>query len=339
MASKIEELLGDKKGANGNKPEPGQTLPLKTELEIAIEGHDTATAKRLIRSDAEVQIAENLARVKEINKSQVTPENQPETPPEKKGNWLIVNGQIIKDTEEGYMTFSQAIQALAAQSPGAKLGWTVLNGKVFKDPDGDMTLKEAIQVAELNHKEEGDPEIKALLKALAQKEIDSKDAQIKAIADGQKTIIEHLNNPGKNGVAQSRTILKVNPDGTTEEVEAGKPIIIQPVQSEGKSVALVAEENRHNERLLELGNKKEHDSKLADSVGDLVEVLPLAINEGLAGRGMPRKEIKAVAKTTQPETITCSKCGTTFAVPPGEKIVKCPGTKDGQPCPAIYEDK
>ena len=311
------------------------------EEEVSI---DPETQKKLIDrelkrvTDPEFALAEEATRSATERMRQERERNSgvrsgKEPEPEKKGNWLVVNGQMLKDMVDGYMTFNEALQVLAIQNPGAKLGWTVVGGKPFKTEEGEMTLLEAIQVAALERKEEGDPEIKALLKVLAQKDIDAKDAQLKAIVDQNKILVEHLTNPAKGGSTSGVktkifTLDSKSETGYKETVfEPGDTIILPPPPREGKSVEELKEENRHAEEKERIDNEKTYKTNIANTLASI----PEKIGRGLAGsiveagnKGAINPVADTVARTAAQEDFKCPDCGNVFKIPEGAEKITCP---------------
>ncbi len=250
---------------------------------------------------------------------------------DRKGSWAVVNGQVIKDPD-GEMTLSEALQVAAAQNPGAKLGWTVVSGKPIKTLDGEMTLSEAVQVATLEKKETGDPEVKELLKRLTQKDMDTRDAQLKAIADQNKAIIERLDNRGGTG-GEKPALSKIglyHPDHTIEEVELRpgeyRMIPVGAPVNTGMSVEETREKNRHDEEMAKITEDKHHKGSLRKIAADAVDsVTKLGAQLALGDTGgAVAKDGITMFKCKNPE------CGKTFPIPADAPVqIECPHCHKG----------
>ena len=277
-----------------------------------------------LQEEARMAAADKMRR----NRERASQQPEPTPEPEKKGGWAIVNGQIIKDPD-GTMTLNEALIVHRAENPGSKLGWSVIGGKAVKVPDGDMTLSEALQVAAQEHREEGDPELKALVKQLAQKDLDAKDAVMKSIVDGNKAIIERLTHPvnaGSPPAAGVKTKIYTpdpkSPTGYKESTfEPGDTVFVPPPPPQGDrgvNVAELTENNRHTEELARIKETADHHGKIAESLAKGVESIA-TVGAQLASGGK-------VAPAPAQSALEYEKCTCGFNIPhkPGALTFNCP---------------
>ncbi len=154
--------------------------------------------------------------------------------------------------------------------------------------------------------------------------------ELTKILETLTTKIQALENKPPPVAPTKTSYILVKADGSIQEIEAGKPIILEPKPAtvEGKPLEVVKEENRHDEKMEELRNDRWYKEQLADTLGGL----PEQIGEGIAGR---ITEHGGAGKQEEgQEYLECEDCHTKIPIfaDTGDKV-ECPK------CHAIYTHK
>ncbi len=166
----------------------------------------------------------------------------------------------------------------------------------------------------------GDPEIKALLKQLADNAIAQKDKTLTDLMQQNKAILDEIK-VIKTGGGDDRTSRKgkvkvIKPDFSVEEFEEGEAIILQQPApgAGGEPIEVVQERNRHDEKMLEIKAESEHKKELRE----LASTIPERIGRGVA------KQVRESGM----ESFICTNCGSTIYVPPETgNIITCGNDK------------
>jgi predicted RNA-binding Zn-ribbon protein involved in translation (DUF1610 family) len=215
-------------------------------------------------------------------------------------------------------------------------GWIVVQGLPVRDPEGEYTFVQALQVAELSKKpvNEANTELSQLLQEIRQQNQNKQDAVLQAVMETNKAILTKLSEPAKPAENNNpRPGIKTRvfiPDHTNgrwvpQEFEPGETVILPPVPmpvDNGKDVALIAEENRHKERMTEIGAENEKKVENRKLVGEVVD--SLATIAGAAFTGGKSNDKPASQSTPEIEHMTCETCHKDIPFNSGAKEIVCP---------------
>ena len=182
----------------------------------------------------------------------------------------------------------------------------------------------------------GDPEIKTLLKALADNAASQRDEQMKTLLQQNRDLLVEVKNiktggGDKVGSETKRGKVKIiKPDFTVQELEDdGSPIILSPAPGGGQNnIDWEKEKNRHNEEVEKIRETRHYHEGLVETLQDTTE----RIGEGLAKNAerepgeegervvaksgaaggtftCPDCKIKIPIYPETPDQVTCTKCG------------------------------
>ncbi len=264
--SKLEEILKGEKPA-GAKPPIGQPEPLKSALEKELEADDAALAKDLQRTRAEEIIATRQVRINQLRTHQLNQDGggaRAQDPsvsrgPERGKEWLTDIAQGLLDKGMDPSIVGRTIDYLLGTAQFPQVGLpgapAPAQGMTFTD------MKELFKMGQEANRT--DPAIAAILEKLTGK-------------------ITALESNAAHAVPPKTNYILVKADGSIQEIEAGKPIILEPkpVLDQGKALEVVKEDNRHSERMAEVQNDRWFKEQMADTLGSIPEQL----GEGLAGQ-------------------------------------------------------
>lgn len=283
---------------------------LKSELEKALEDEDRDLAREIQRSRAQLLIAQRRAL---ITQTGAKTDEGAGAKKEGRDDYLVtvatgfldrgidvkIVGQIIQYLIGVNQPFALAgVGALATPGVGTQQGITIQDMKTLFEMGRDSNRS--------------DDSMKEILNKLTDK-ITALEA---------KSVLP----PPAKG------IIVVKPDGSMEEMEPGKPVIVQsPAPSvAGESLEVIKEKNRHEERKIELQTEKDYKTGMIDAVGNLAE----DIGAGAASQVLGRKEVPRDKTGGVLKTFECQECHATIYITPetGDKVkcAKC-GTEYERP--------
>ena len=170
----------------------------------------------------------------------------------------------------------------------------------------------------------GDPEIKAILKTLAENNAKLTEAQIQAVKDQNAAAIKKLEEFGNSGAGNNkpRAAKIYKPDGTlVTQLEEGDVYIVPQVQI-GDSIERDKEKNRHDEEMARVTNEKSYKDSIANSVSDVAGAVVSFAGEKAVEAAS--KENPAAKEEIALQTFECGNCHTAFTVQPGTLRFKCP---------------
>lgn len=312
--SKLEKFLKD------DKPERDKTTEkpdLRTTLEKELEEEDSELGKELQRSRAEEIIARRRVAIAAMRAGQVVTEAGGGKADGRGREWLvdIAEGLLKRGLDQrvvgGLVDYLLGTaQAPVVGLPGAP---APAQGMSFTDM---MAFYKIVQESSRT-----DPAIAAILDKLAQKLTDI------------ETRIQHRDPPAK------ASVLVVKADGSVEEVEAGKPIVIQPkADTSGKPLEVVREENRHAEKMEEIKTEKEFKESVSQTLASVPESFAAGLG-ALASTQHPgaRQQTPPGTQEGQRDNLqqqwNCKDCHTPIYFRLGETRIICPNPK----CRAIWE--
>jgi DNA-directed RNA polymerase subunit RPC12/RpoP len=223
----------------------------------------------------------------------------------------------------------------------------------MQDEDGQYTFSQALQVAALQKKPESEAgnELKTLIEEIRRQNETRNSEALKSIVDSQKALAEEIKNiKNGNGAKQSETVAahappaKVrifiqdpkSPTGVhVQELAPGESWFV-PARTDvpsGEDLEHIREKNRHDERLAEIGDKKnqEAEEKAAKLEGRRFagEIVENVLNVGTAliaeatGKQAPSLKSKSPPSQQTIEYLKCS-CDFDVPVPPGGAVATCP---------------
>jgi len=161
------------------------------------------------------------------------------------------------------------------------------------------------------------------------------DPAIAAILDKLNQKVTDIENRTLSHEPQTRTnYVLVKADGTIQEIESGKPIILEPKPIEGQSIDVVKEQNRHTEQMETI--KVERDFK--EKLGNVVEEIPVSLGKGWAAENaLRRRQDGPPSSSTEKGSVSsfpCTKCKATIFVPPDiPEQIKC------SKCGTVYQSQ
>lgn len=307
--SKLEEIL-KKENRGVDKPSNGQP-DLKTALERELEGEDSELAKELQRTRAEEIIARRRIAIDRMRGGQVGQDTGSSKIQEHGKEWLTDVAQGLLERGLDPSVVGRTIDYLlgTAQAPivGLPGAAAPTQGITFND------MKEIFKMGQESNRT--DPAIAAILEKLSQKitDIESRNAR-----PDPPTKLNYI---------------LVKADGTIQEVESGKPILLEPKLATGQSIEVVKEQNRHDEKMEELKTDRDFKEKL----GEVVEEIPVNLGKGWAAENALKTHPEASTSSSVgkesvnsfqcknpkckatifvppdiPPRITCAKCGTVY---------------------------
>jgi len=318
-ASKLEAILRNEGGSAGGGQTQGQ-VDIQSSLEKELAAEDTELAKELQRTRAEEMIQRRrlaIARMEEAGHRSAQSQGVPQTP-ERGKEWLVevAQGLLTKNVDPNIVGRTLDYLLGISGSPGVPIG---LPGAPA--PAQGITFSDVKEIFRMGQEStaKSDPAIANILDRLSLK--------VEAL---EKTA---LTRPAP--APEKRTVIVVKSDGTFEEVELGKPIIIQPKPaSDRKSIEEIKEENRHAEEVAKLEADKEYKNSVAHTLASI----PEKIGRGLAGQvaeggGEETAAPAAANRTIELEPFTCKneECGKVTPIPKNATKFTCPH------CGSIYE--
>ncbi len=291
---------------NKSTDKPKTDQELKGELEKALEEDDRDLARAIQRSRAELLIAERKARTAQIQsgKADDRAEGRVAKRGEKSDEDLVGVIQGLLERGLDVKIVGQMVPYLMGNGsnpfpmlPGASLGTqqglnlTVQDLKTFFDMGKES-------------KSGMDPSMQQILDKLADK-VNNLETRITAGSKQQGYII-------------------VQPDGTMQEVEPGKPIILKqsPPVSSGEDIEIVREHNRHAEEMEKI--KIESDYK--QSVAGTLASVPESLAAGLANAGMNKPPQTGQRSNQTPAQFKeCTDCHFMIPIPANNpSVIICP---------------
>jgi ribosomal protein S27E len=295
--SKLEERLSEQ--SPEKKPLPGQP-DLRTAIEKELDAEDSQIAKELQRTRAQQIIAERKRRISQLTgEGERGPEEKPGGRGEKSREWLVDVAQGLLERGLEPAIVGRMIDYLLGigQSPAIGLpGAPAPNqGMTFNDVKEIFTLgKESSKT---------DPAIATILEK---------------VTDKLSALEQKVANPNTG----QKGFIVVKSDGTYQEFEPGKPVIIEPPAPVvgGESLEVIKEKNRHAEEVERLKTERDYKVGMVDAVGNLAE----DVGAGAARQTLQHKEVPG--KMTGGgvlETFQCPECKTTMYVTPETTVVKC----------------
>lgn len=305
--SKLEGyLVKQQETKQGEKP-PDTPQDLKTTLEKELDGEDSELAKELQRTRAEEIIARRRIAIERLRAGQAVLQEPGAARTQERGKeWLtdVATGLLSRGLDPGVV--GRTIDYLLGISSGPMVGLpgapAPAQGMTFTD------MKEIFKMGQESNKT--DPAITSMLQRLTDK--------IEAI--------EHRPAPAP---PEKKSFIVVKADGTFDEVEAGRPIILAPKVSAGggEPIEVVKEKNRHQEEMARL----EAEKKYNDQKAELLASIPEKIGRGLAGQIADKGGGgDAVANEQKMEIFKCQnlECGKEFQIPRDALKIQCPYCKD-----------
>ena len=313
--SKLDELLKNETGGKdkGEARTEKESIDLKTSLEKELEAEDNALGTELQRSRAEEIIARRRVSIERLKTEKTSPNSGGDKGRGDSKDWLV--DTVAKWLDKGLdpATVGRLIDNMLgnASSPVISLPGAAA-------PAGGMSFSDMKELFKMGQEaNRTDPALAAILDKLSQRLVS---------IEGRST----------NVAASPRTnYVLVKADGTIQEIESGKPIILDPKPVDGQPIEVVKEQNRHAEEM----EKLKTESKFKEVLGQAVEDIPVNIGKGIAAEGTRSKAVamKAPAETPQDESVSsfkCQKCGATIFVPPdAPSNIKC------LKCGTVYESK
>lgn len=310
--SKLEAIL--KKEQGGEKP-PGNSTDLKSTLEAELEGEDNELAKELQRSRAEEIIARRRVTIERMRTGQGSADTGGVKSTERGKEWLTDVAQGLLERGLDPSVVGRTIDYLLGNGQAPMVGLpgapAPAQGMTFTD------MKEIFKMGQEANR--SDPNITVILSKLT---------------DKIQVLEEKVSAP-----PQRNSIWVVKPDGTAEEVEPGKPIVIQPppppaaAANTGDSIEVVRERNRHDEKLEEIKIDKEHKQAIADTLRSIPDALAGGLADYAASRqggGLPAtRPVPKTAEAAQSgqQYYNCTECHTPIPIKPGEHEIACPKCK------------
>lgn len=311
--SKLEGFLPRERGGAvkiDGKPE-GNSIDLKTSLEKELEAEDSALGTELQRSRAEEIIARRRVSIDRLKAEKTSPDSGGDRGRGDSKDWLVET--VAKWLDKGLdpATVGRLIDNMLGNGPSPVISLSgaapLAGGMSF----GDM--KELFHMGQEANKT--DPALAAILDKLSQRLV---------AIEGRVA----------NTAAPVRTnYVLVKADGSIQEIEAGKPIILEPKQVDGQPIEVVKEQNRHAEEMEKIKTEK----TFKEVLGRAVEDIPTNLGKGIAAEASRAKPgtKKASVEKTQEGGVTsfeCQKCHATIFIPPdAPSSIKC------LKCGTIYE--
>jgi len=218
-------------------------------------------------------------------------------------------------------------------------GWIVVQGLPVRDPEGEYTFVQALQVAELSKKpvNEANTELSQLIQEIRQQNQNKQDSILQSMVETNKLILAKLSEPAKPGeTTPARPVVRTRvyvpgPTGQwqPQEFEPGETVVLPPVpvpMDNGKDIALIAEENRHKERMTEIGIDNEKKVENRKLVGGVVDSLATIAGAAFTGGKPNNKPTVPDAPPVTPEVehMTCDNCHKDIPYNSGAREVTCP---------------
>ena len=303
--SKLEEIL--KKEKPSVEKQANDQPDLRTTLEKELEGEDQELAKELQRTRAEEIIARRRNAIARMRGDQGAHEAEGRKVQERGKEWLTDVAQGLLERGLDPNVVGRTIDYLLGNAQAPMIGVpgspAPAQGMTFTD------MKEIFKMGQEANR--SDPAIAAILDKLTQK-------------------VEDIETRALSREPQTRTnYVLVKADGSIQEIESGKPIILEPKPAEGEPLDVVRERNRHAEKMETIKTERDFKQKL----GEAVEEIPVNLGKGWASENASRRR-----QDSQPPSSTekgsvssfpCKKCGATIFVPPDiPEQIKC--SKCGQ---------
>ena len=299
--SKLEAILKNEK-PSGDKS-PVVQPDLKTTLERELEGEDSELAKELQRTRAEEIIARRRVAIDRMRAGQPGQDGGQRQTQERGKEWLTDVAQGLLERGLDPSVVGRTIDYLLgnAQAPMVGLPGATAPGQGMTFTD----MKEIFRMGQEGNKT--DPAIAAILDKLTQKisDIESKNTRYES--------------PPKTHY------VLVKADGTIQEIESGKPIILEPKPASGEPLEVVKERNRHAEKMEEIGVERSFKEKL----GEAVEEIPVNLGKGWAAENALRQRQGAPPSPTEKESVLSFQCknpkckATIFVPPDAPPKIKC----------------
>jgi len=280
--SKLEGFLKDEK-PSGGKPQTGQP-DLKTTLERELEGEDSELAKELQRTRAEEIIARRRVAIERMVSARGGQDTGGSKIQDRGKEWLVdfAEGLLVKKLDP--ITVGRLVDYLVgtnAQFPQVGLPGAPApaQGMTFTD------MKEIFKMGQEANRT--DPAIAAILDKLNQKITDIESRNLSSQPPTKTTYV------------------LVKADGTIQEVESGKPIILEPKPTTGEPIDVVKERHRHAEKMEEIGVERSFKQKL----GEVVEEIPVNLGKGWAAESASRQGKAAPSpSSTEKESVGSFQC-------------------------------
>jgi len=279
--SKLEAILKNEK-PSGEKQPNGQP-DLKTTLERELEGEDSELAKELQRTRAEEIIARRRVAIERMRVGQAGQDAGGARAQEHGKEWLTDMAQGLLERGLEPSVVGRTIDYLLGNAQAPMVGLpgspAPAQGMTFADM---MAFYKMVQ--ETN---KSDPAIAVILEKLTQKITDLESRNL-------------LREP----TTKTNYVL-VKADGSIQEVESGKPIILEPKPTVGEPIDVVKERNRHAEKMEEINVERDFKKKL----GDVVEEIPVNLGKGWGAENASRPGKAAPApSSTEKESVGSFQC-------------------------------
>jgi len=303
--SKLEEILKKEK-PGGDKPgekEKPEQPDLRTTLERELEGEDSELAKELQRTRAEEIIARRRIAIEAMRSRQPGADTGGARTQERGKEWLTDVAQQLLERGLDPSIVGRTIDYLLGNAQAPMVGF-----RGDAAPQQGMTFGDMKEIFKMGQEaNRTDPAIAAILDKLSQKITDIESRSTRSEASVPKT-----------------NYVLVKADGSIQEIEAGKPIILEQKPATGEPLEVVKERHRHAEKMEEIGVERTFKEKLAD----VVEDIPTNLGKGWAAESTLRHR-QSNAPPSSPGTgsvssFPCTKCKATIFVPPDMPAqVKC----------------
>ncbi len=280
------------------KPPTKDDQILKSELEKALEDEDRDLAREIQRSRAQLLIAQRRAI---ITQTGAKTDEGAGAKKEGRDDYLVTIATGFLDRGIDVKIVGQIIQYLIGANQPFPLGGVGALGATGAGTQQGITISDMKILFEMGRdSNRSDDSMKEILNKLTDK-ITALEA---------KSVLP----------PPARGIIVVKPDGTIEEVEAGKPVIVQPPAPSvaGESLEVIKEKNRHAEKLEELKTERDYKTGMVDAVGNLAEDIGAGAASQVLHKEAPREKTGGVL-----ETVECSGCHATIYVTPETDKVTC----------------
>lgn len=303
--SKLEEFLHKGGGQHPERQTDKEEKPsLQSALEKELNADDDALAKELQRTRAEEIIARRRASIDRFRISQPGQQGGEVKIHQEGRQWLVdiamgLLGNGLDPERVGRMID----YLLGVPQAGISLPGTPVTGAGMSFTD----MKAIFEMGKESNKT--DPAIAVILQKLSEK--------VEAVERRES----------HNEPQPKSSIVFIRADGTTQEIEAGKPLVLEREAASGESIEQLKEKNRHAEKMEELQTEKKYKDDLVRVVSDI----PESIGRGLASdiKEKPRGRQQA-AQTGELQKVDCEVCHATIHYPNDATNITCPK------CGAIY---
>lgn len=311
----LEDILKKEKPDPNNR-QSSEQASLKSALEQELESEDTELAKELQRTRAEEIIYRR--RVAMGMRVGVPDTSSGNVKAKEREEWLVDMAERLLNRGMDQRIVGDLIDTVLGKDRAPVVG---LPGAPA--PAQGMTFTDMMAFYKLvQESNKSDPIITNILEKLTDKvEALEKSAQAPPPAPAQ------------------RGFVVIQPDGSFQEVEPGKPVIVKipPPAATGESIESLREKNRHDEKERELDIEKEH----KEGLRGILQSVPTTLADGIAavvesksGTGAPAASSGAAVARKEPpmQDFECEDCHTKVKIPVGTKSFKCLG------CGVVYNE-